>query len=112
MENKLRKIKLSNGQIYSLYDEGALRLDSNNKLIIDDLTSPTGVSFIDELILNGELSIIEVDEVPVTGVIYNVLVQDPVSGKIMKRDTDNLLKDIGGFSANVQNETLVLKLGK
>lgn len=114
MGNKIRKIKLNNGQVYSFFDSGALRLDDENRLVIDDLTSPTGVSFIDELIINGNLSIIEVDDVPVTDDIDNVLVQDTTTGEIKKRTTDKLLEDIGGTAYQMDDSTgtLSLKIGK
>ena len=66
-DNRIKKIKLSNGSVYSIFDEGSLRLNSNNILI-------TGNSIVDEVILEGNLYITEVDDIPITSNIDNVLV--------------------------------------
>ena len=106
MANKIRKIKLSNGQIYGIFDEGAIRLDDQGRLV-------TGNTVVDELVLKG-LSVTEIDDVPVTEAITNVLTQNTITGEIKKRDTDLLLKDIGGASYNMDdtNGVLSLKIGK
>ena len=106
-DNRIKKIKLSNGSVYSIFDEGSLHLNSNNILI-------TGNSIVDEVILEGNLYITEVDDIPVTSNIDNVLVQDSVTGEIKKRSTDYLLEDIGGISYNMDdtNGILSLKFGK
>ena len=106
-DNRIKKIKLSNGSVYSIFDEGSLRLNSNNILI-------TGNSIVDEVILEGNLYITEVDDIPITSNIDNVLVQDSVTGEIKKRSTDYLLEDIGGISYNMDdtNGILSLKFGK
>lgn len=101
----IKKIKLSNGEIYSIFDNGALRLNAQNQLIC-------GNSIVDELIIKGGLSITEIDDVPVTDSINNVLVQDASTGKIMKRSTDALLEDIGGYSCKYDNGVLSLQVGK
>lgn len=61
----IKKIKLSDGSVYSIFDEGALRLNNEGKLI-------TGDKEINELILNG-LYITEVDGVPLGDGINNVV---------------------------------------
>jgi len=103
----IKKIKLSDGSIYSIFDEGALRLNSNNVLV-------TGNTVVDTVILDGHLHIVEVDDVPVTSSISNVLVQDTTTGEIKKRSTDKLLEDIGGASYSMNSSTgvLSLKIGK
>lgn len=109
----IRTIRLSDGQVYSVFDPLALRLDANGNLI-------TGNAVVDNVILNGHLKITEIDSVPVNTSIDNVLVaynvgtsQDPVY-EIKKRDTDQLLEDIGGYSCavNTSTNTLSLQLGK
>lgn len=92
-ELKITKVKLSDGSVYSFFDSGALRLNENNILI-------TGNQTVDEIIISKGLAISEIDDVPVTESIYNVLVQDPITKKIRKRGIANLLKDAGGISYN------------
>ena len=104
----IKKIKLSEGSVYSIFDEGALRLDpESNKLL-------TGNQVVDNVIIEGNLSILEIDDVPLDAAIDNVLVQDATTGQIKKRSTDKLLEDIGGISYSIDNTsgTLSFKLGK
>ena len=104
----IKKIKLSDGSIYSIFDEGALRLDpESNKLL-------TGNKVVDNVIIEGNLSILEIDDVPLDAAIDNVLVQDATTGQIKKRSTDKLLEDIGGISYSIDNTsgTLSFKLGR
>ena len=104
----IKKIKLSDGSVYSIFDEGALRLDpESNKLL-------TGNQVVDNVIIAGNLSILEIDDVPLDAAIDNVLVQDATTGQIKKRSTDKLLEDIGGISYSIDNtsRTLSFKLGK
>ena len=101
----IKKIKLSDGSIYSIFDEGALRLNENHILI-------TGNSVVDTVIINGGLSIAEIDDVPIEQAIDNVLVQDITTGQIMKRSTDQLLADIGGVACTVQEKVFVVQTGK
>lgn len=104
---RIKKIKLSNGSVYSIFDEGSLHLNENNVLI-------TGNSIVDEAILDGHLYITEIDDIPVSQSIDNVLVQDSTTGEIKKRTTDKLLEDIGGISYSMNDTTgiLSLKFGK
>ena len=104
----IKKIKLSDGSVYSIFDEGALRLDpESNKLL-------TGNKVVDNVIIEGNLSILEIDDVPLDASIDNVLVQDATTGQVKKRSTDKLLEDIGGISYSIDNTsgTLSFKLGK
>lgn len=105
--NYIKKIKLSNGAIYSIFDNSAIRLNSDNILV-------TGNTVVDEAILQGHLFITEIDDVPVEDAISNVLVQDTETGAIMKRSTNKLLEDIGGISYSMDdpNGVLSLKVGK
>lgn len=104
---RIKKIKLSNGSVYSIFDEGSLHLNENNVLI-------TGNSIVDEAILDGHLYITEIDDIPVNQSIDNVLVQDSTTGEIKKRTTNKLLEDIGGISYNMDetNGILSLQIGK
>ena len=104
----IKKIKLSDGSVYSIFDEGALRLNSEGKLI-------TGNDIVDSLILSvKELYIAEVDDVPVGNGIDNVvtMVQENGYWVLKRRSTEHLLKDIGGTSHSVSGNTLNLKIGK
>lgn len=104
MPNKIRKIRLTDGSVYSIFDEGAIRLNANGVLI-------TGNAIVDKVILDGHLSIMEIDDMDVA--TDNVLVQAS-NGEIQKRGADKLLKDIGGASYNLddQDGILSIKLGK
>ena len=85
-EMKISKVKLSNGQVISFFD----------------------------LIITQGLKIVELDDVD--AVEFNnskIVVQDPTDGMLKRHDANNLLEDIGGYSAKVEdNGTLFLKLGK
>lgn len=102
----IKKIKLNNGQIYSIFDNGALRLDSATHKLI------TGNSIVDQVLLDGDLYIAEVDDIPVDPT--NVLVWEETTGQIYKRSTNLLLEDIGGISYGMDEDTgiLSLKYGK
>lgn len=102
---QIKKIKLSDGSIYSIFDNGALRLNENNQLI-------TGNRLIDEIIINGHLEVIEIDDIPLNQSIDNVLVQDNLTGRIAKRSTEQLLADIGGVSCSVDGTVFSVKIGK
>ena len=75
---------------------------------------PLGFAFFYALlvIIQKNLTIIEIDDVPIEQAIDNVLVQDKTTGRIMKRSTDQLLADIGGVSCEVENSTFSVKIGK
>ena len=46
----IKKIKLSDGSVYSIFDEGALRLNNEGKLV-------TGNIVVDEIIVKNDLYI-------------------------------------------------------
>lgn len=101
----IKKIKLSDGSVYSIFDEGALRLNKDNILI-------TGNKIVDEVIIQGHLEIVEIDDIPVDQAIDNVLVQDSITGRIARRSTSQLLADIGGMSCDIQEGVFMVKIGK
>ena len=105
MDKVIKKVKLSDGSVYAFFDNGALRLNENNILV-------TGDEVVDQVIIQKNLIIIEIDNVPVEQVIDNVLVQDKTTGRIMKRSTDQLLADIGGISCEVKDSNFSVKIGK
>lgn len=103
----LKRVKLSDGSVYSIFDEGALRLNADGKLI-------TGNSVVDKMILDGTLYVLEIEEVAAATPISNVLIQDATTGEIKKRSTDQLLEDIGGISYSMDSATgtLAFKFGR
>jgi len=112
VQGKIKKVKLSNGAIYSIFDQDALRLDPDTNIII------TGVDPVDEAILDGHLSITEINDVPLAQVQFPVLVQTPVirdehgnyvsGGDIKKQDIRQVLKNLGLITAKVENDILNL----
>jgi len=112
-KGNIKKIKLSNGDVYSIFDNSALRLNEKGILV-------TGNTVVDQVILNGNLRIAEVDDIPVADSIDNVMVaynvgtsEEPVY-QVKKRTTDKLLEDIGGisYSMDASTGTLSLKFGR
>ena len=104
----IKKIKLSDGSVYSIFDEGAIRLNEAGKLV-------TGNEIVDTVILEGNLYITEIDDIPVDESIDNVvtMVRDSNGYYTFKRrSTEKLLQDIGGTSHGVQDGVLSLKVGK
>lgn len=110
----IKKIKLSNGDIYSIFDQGALRLDPTTKKII------TGVGPVDEAILDGHLSITEIDDVPLAQVQYKVLVSPvigtdastgkPIYGEVQTQDIRQVLKNLGLLTARLDDNVLRLEV--
>ena len=52
---RIKKIKLNDGSVYAIFDEGSLRLNDNNVLI-------TGNNIVDNMIIKGSLQITEIDD--------------------------------------------------
>ena len=104
-DGRIRRIQLTDGSIYTIFDEGAIRQNAQGVLI-------TGNAIVDEAILQGHLYITQIDDMDVA--VDNVLTQNASTGEIMKRDADYLLEDIGGASYNMDgtNGVLSLKVGK
>lgn len=110
-EKFIKKIKLTDGSTYFLYDANAPRKeDLNNYLPLSGGTI-TGNLEVDELIVSGKL---QVDTIEYQSTeTDNVLIQAS-DGTIKKRSADKLLEDIGGFSCAFDSESgaLSLKLGR
>lgn len=98
--NRIKKIKLSNGAVYSIFDEGALRLNADKKLV-------TGNSVVDQVIIQGSLSIAQVDDVDVSELNEDILVQSS-DGTIKKQNIRKVLKELGAISADVKEQVLHL----
>lgn len=102
-ENRIKKIKLSDGSVYSIFDEGSLRLDSNNRLI-------TGNTVVDQIIIKEGLHIAEIDDVPLANVQEKVLVRDATTGEIKQQDIRQVLRNLGLITASVENDILNLEV--
>lgn len=96
----IKRIKLSNDQIYSIFDEGALRLNEENILC-------TGNTIVDNIIISEGLSIKEIDDVPLADSNETVLTVN-ANGKIIKQNIRQVLRDLGLITATVKDETLNL----
>ena len=103
VNGNIKKVKLSDVKIYSIFDEGALRLDPTTKKIL------TGSTIVDEAILDGHLSIVEIDDVPLANVQMKVLVQG-ANGEIKQQDIRQVLKNLGLITASVTDGTLNLEV--
>ena len=108
----IKKVQLSNGEVYHIYDAGAARITDLEGYMPLDGGEITGNLQVDQEIITNNLSILALEYVEEEHEITNVLVEE--DGEIKKRSTDLLLKDIGGTSYSVdQSEgTLILKRGK
>ncbi len=112
LSGKIRKIKLNDGRIFGIFDQGALRLDSSTNKIT------TGVGVVDDLITGTDLYIVEIDDVPLANVQMDVLIQTPVirdengayvsGGELKRQDIRQVLKNLGLITAKVENEILDL----
>ena len=104
----IKTIKLSDGSVYSIFDNGALRIDEQGYLV-------TGNGIVDEKITCEGLYIVEIDEIPVAESIDNLITAVQQTGgrwEFKRRSIDKVLEDIGGTSTNVDDNILVLKIGK
>lgn len=97
---RIKKIKLSDGSIYSIFDEGALRLV--DKVIY------SGNAVVDEAILNGKLFIKEIDDIPLENCQEKILVADPLTGELKQQNIKAVLKSLGLITAKVTDEVLCL----
>lgn len=107
----IKKIRLSDGATYYIYDAGAPRVeDLENYLPISGGTI-TGNLEVDQKLTAGELAVESIEWLSTAA--DNVLVQK-ADGSIVKRSANNLLADIGGCSYSMDDSTGVLsfKLGK
>ena len=106
----IKKIMLSDGNIYYLCDaEAAREADLQNYLPLEGGTI-SGNLTVDQMIITQGLTITGFEYI--TEPPENVLVEQ--GGQIKKRSTEYLLEDIGGSSYNVDQSVGVLsfKIGK
>lgn len=111
-EKFIKKIKLTDGSVYYLYDVNAPRKsDLGNYLPLTGGTI-TGNLKVDQQIEAGTLKV-DTIEYHSTSATDNVLIQ-AADGTIKKRSADKLLEDIGGcsYSMDTTTGTLSFKIGK
>lgn len=114
----ITKIKLSNGQTYNIVDAGALRFDKDTGRVL------TPNATLNQIIIDNNLDIVEVNEVPLEQEIDNLLTVQEVTinkgtpdefktQRVKKRNVRYILEDIGGqVQVDTQGSVLELKVGK
>lgn len=110
-EKYIKKIKLTDGSTYFVYDADAPRkADLENYLPLSGGTI-TGNLEVDELIHAGKLQVDTIEYQSTS--TDNVLIQAS-DGTIKKRSADDLLADIGGYSCSYDSTSgaIAFKLGK
>ena len=108
---KIKKVQLSNGDIYSIFDEGALRLDANNVLL-------TGSTPVDEAILQGNLYITRLNDLPLYDedsessehIDPEVVFIDPSTGELLKASLSRARLKLGIVNYRLAQTDGVLKL--
>lgn len=101
----VQKVQLSDGNIYYFYDrEGIHYVRDANGHLLDEVE-------INGKLTTGKLVILVSEYIEDDQEIDNVLTRDS-NGDIKMRDTDLLLKDIGGCSYSITDGKLKLKIGK
>ena len=86
-EPRIKKIRLSSGQEYVIFDEKGLHLDSNGTLL-------TGDDEVDSIISLYNLKIKEINDIPVEQSIEKVLVRDAETGELKQKILRDALKDL------------------
>jgi len=110
-EKYIKKIQLSNGQVYYIYDVNAARASELDNYLLKSGGTMTGDLTIDAALQANSLKVVSVDDRKIA--VTNVLTQN-TDGAIQKRDADNLLEDIGGISYSMDESTglLSFKFGR
>lgn len=113
----IKKIRLSDGNTYYIYDEGAVRAEDLGNYLPLSGGSLSGNLSVGDVLLNYTDGSITANEVKVLDIEEQTESPDFVitidaDGNLLKRSTEYLLEDIGGYSASVSNSVLTLKLGK
>lgn len=105
----IKKIKLSDGQVYYLCDdEAAKKADLSNYLPL------TGGELSGNLEVDAEIATkkLQISEIQVIDSVPDYFLVEGIDGEVQKRHKDNILGDIGGVSFAVNEGTLSLKVGK
>jgi len=110
-EKYIKKIILTNNDVYYVYDVGAPRKSDLNDYLPLTGGTITGNLTIDEQLYAGTLKVktIEYQDIATD----NVLIQS-ADGTVKKRSVDKLLEDIGGcsYSMDTSSGVLSFKIGK
>ena len=113
----IKKIKLSDGTVYNIVDAGALRVDEYGRILTPNPT-------LNQIIINNNLDIVEINEVPIADAIDNLLTVEEVTinkgtpdeiktQRVKKRNVKYILEDIGGqVQVDTQGSVLELKVGR
>lgn len=111
VEKYIKKIKLSDGSVYYVYDVNAPRKTDLDNYLPKAGGTITGNLDVDEKIRANKLQIDSVEYQSAT--TDNVIIQ-AADGTIKKRSSDKLLGDIGGcsFSMDASTGVLSFKIGK
>ena len=102
-DRKVVKLKLNDGQIYSIFDTGAIHLNDQGRLV-------TGNFIVDNVLIDQDKFIIEINDLPVDQAADYYLVQQSGSFSIQRRQRKDVLKDIGGASYDIDAEHVILQL--
>lgn len=100
---KVVKLKLNDGQIYSIFDTGAIHVNDQGRLV-------TGNFIVDNVLINDNKFIIEIDDIPIDQTADYYLVQINGVQTIKRKKRKDVLKDIGGTSYNIDSEHGILQL--
>ena len=104
-EHKIKKITLSDGSVFSIFDEGSLHLDAQNRIM-------TGNAVVDSAISTKGLMIRSIDDVPLADVQGTILVRDSTTGLIKQQDIRQVLKNLGlitGWEVDLNNTLSLTK---
>lgn len=103
---KVVKLKLNDGQVYAIFDTGAIHVDDSGQI-------STGDQIIDNILINENKFIIEIDDMPVGQYTDYYLVQKTGDNTIKRKRRTEVLEDIGGASFNMDETTgtLTFKVG-
>ena len=110
-EKYIKKIKLSDGSVYYVYDINAPRKTDLDNYLPKTGGTITGNLTVDQKLAAGSLQIESIEFQSTT--TDNVLIQS-ADGTIKKRSADKLLEDIGGCSYTMDDSSGVIsfKIGK
>lgn len=85
-QDKITRVMLSDGSVYSFFDKGAMRVDPATGVIF------TGIESIDkDLILNKGLRITQINDTDVNN--YTSILVTDANGRIKKRPRSTFLRD-------------------
>ena len=108
IKGNIKKIQLSNGDVYAIFDEGSLHLSdptSEGRILL-----LSGNPVVDDIILQGGLEIDLVNDVPITESNPEVVFRDPTTGQILKLDLQGAKQRLGILHYSLEQTNGVLRL--